>query len=306
MKLRYSGILLTVTASLLTACGGSSSGGSDGTQNGTGGGTEGGNGNNAGGGNTAMRELNDTGIVSCGTSAFGTNRLDCSIVNYTAPGSNMSQTIPHPQDGDQGRDADENDDTDGRAGFSFTKLSDDGSALAATATQTDDSWTCTRDEVTGLTWEVKEGSDSSSPRYYANTFTWYDTNANTNGTNSGTSDGGSCPSAELDCDTQSLVTWVNDNGGLCGFTDGWRLPTREELLGLVNFGHIAALSDPAIDTGYFPWTAEGSLQPTLYWSGSAHAGDATKAWRFYFAERSTTKIAAAEKSIAMRVRLVHD
>jgi hypothetical protein len=63
--------------------------------------------------------------------------------------------LTHPcagsgQDGDFGRDADKPAKKDGRAGFSFVKIGADGSELPADATD----WSCVRDKVTGLTWEM--------------------------------------------------------------------------------------------------------------------------------------------------------
>lgn len=47
----------------------------------------------------------------------------------------------------------------------------------------------------------------------------------------------------------------------CGFSSGWRLPTRRELLSIVNNDK----SNPAIDTTYFPNT-----QSSGYWSSDPH------------------------------------
>lgn len=85
------------------------------------------------------RGLNDTGIVRCAHT--NTNDVDCPVGPYP------------DQDAEFGRDADPtlNDATDGHAGFSFTKIAADGTALGAEATN----WVCVRDNVTGALWEVK-------------------------------------------------------------------------------------------------------------------------------------------------------
>lgn len=64
----------------------------------------------------ATGRLNDTGITACGNEAQ--NGLPCPLATH--PG----------QDGDYGRDATANDDRDGHAGFSFTKLDANGKPLA--------------------------------------------------------------------------------------------------------------------------------------------------------------------------------
>ena len=63
----------------------------------------------------------------------------------------------------------------------------------------------------------------------------------------------------------------------CGQTQGWRLPTRRELLSIVHNGS----AQPAIDTVYFPATAPGA-----YWSGDVYGLDTTKAWAVDFADGS--------------------
>ncbi len=71
------------------------------------------------------------------------------------------------QDAQVGRDADQststNNDADGRRGFNFTKIGADGKALVIqnqawsnTDLETAGSkWSCVKDNVTGLIWEVK-------------------------------------------------------------------------------------------------------------------------------------------------------
>ena len=54
---------------------------------------------------------------------------------------------------------------------------------------------------------------------------------------------------------------------------GWRLPTRAELLSLVD----DTRSEPAIDTARFPDTQSGA-----YWTGTPLASDSSCAWVVYF------------------------
>jgi hypothetical protein len=148
-------------------------------------------------------------------------------------GNNATCTsnIAVPQDCGYGRDATDSDDSDGHAGFSFTKLDAAGNELPASATE----WSCVRDNVTGLTWEVK--SDDGGIHDKDNTYRWGGKTALGDGTWGAYYD-----------DWDTLVDGSN-NEGLCGFTD-WRVPTIKELEGLVDAGSY----NPAIDSGYFPNT----------------------------------------------------
>ncbi|HLF96514.1 MAG TPA: DUF1566 domain-containing protein [Methylococcaceae bacterium] len=199
----------------------------------------------------AGAELNDTGIATCSNETQ--NGLPCPVNGY--PG----------QDAEYGRDATHNDDSDGRAGFSFTKLDGNGQALSAGAA----SWSCVRDNVTGLEWEVK--TDDGGLRDKDNTYTWYNPDSASNGGSAGTANGGSCTGSN--CDTQAYVQAVNA-AGLCGHAD-WRLPEREELRSLVDYS--VAYPGPTIDQNYFPNTRN-----TVFSSASPYAGVSTYAWLVSF------------------------
>lgn len=149
------------------------------------------------------------------------------------------------------------DDSDGHAGFSFTKLDSNGQPLAASATE----WSCVKDNVTGLIWEIH--TDDGGLRDKNNIYSWYNPDATTNGGDAGTQNGGSCTGG-IACDTQSYVTAMNAQG-LCGYHD-WRMPTVTELQGLMDYS--IPYPRPTIDTNYFPDT-----QASYYWSSSAAAGD---------------------------------
>ena len=204
--------------------------------------------------------LNDTGINWGGDYDAG-NNSDCS--------SNVSA----PQDCDQGRDATDNDDSDGHAGFSFTKIDSSGNALAA-ASATE--WSCVLDNVTGLIWEVKTDDDGLHDK--DDSYNWYNTDPATNGGAVGYADyygdicyGYDSSDASTYCNTEAFVSRVNAVA-LCG-TSSWRLPSREELRSIVDYSRY----DPSIDEDYFPNT-----QSVRYWSASPFIDGTDDAWNIYF------------------------
>jgi Protein of unknown function (DUF1566) len=196
-------------------------------------------------------QLTDTGQTTC-SDALG------ATVSCASTG----------QDGELGLDANSatNSALDGAAGFSYLKLSSSGKPLAASAT----SWDCVRDNITGLVWENKVvATNTSHLRSSAHTYTWYSTDTANNGGNAGSTGSNTCNATLTGnlCNTQAYVVAVNA-AGLCGKTD-WRMPTREELRSIVNFG----ASNPAIDANYFINT-----QPNRYWSSTSLAGVPSYAW----------------------------
>lgn len=197
------------------------------------------------------RPLNDTGIIRCVSADDASNDLDCP--QSSAPG----------QDAQFGRDVSDNDDSDGHAGFSFTKLDDNGNALPASAS----TWACVQDNVTGLIWEVK--TDNGGLHDKDHSYTWYSSDSTTNGGDTGSANGGICAGSY--CDTQSYVQAMNSQG-LCGVND-WRLPTLRSLISIVDFGR----NRPAIDTDYFPNT-----QSIEYWSASSPVSFSNYAWSVGF------------------------
>ena len=118
-------------------------------------------------------------------------------------------------------------------------------------------WACTQDNKTGLMWEVK--TDDSGLRDMAKKYTNYTPDYDPN----------KLYGAETNAD--GFVVDVNSQG-LCGASD-WRLPTKDELLGIVQKG----VTNPAIDTTYFPNT-----QSSYFWSSSPNADLSYGAWYVYF------------------------
>ena len=164
----------------------------------------------------------------------------------------------------------------GVKGFDYTKIANNGSVLPADAAlgSAAGEWACTRDNITGLIWEVKT---TSGLRSNANTYTWYSTDSATNGGGPGdNTDTTSCTGTLGSCNTEAYVTAVN--GGLCNATD-WRMPTVRELLTLVYaFG---STSVAAIDPTYFPNTPS-----SIFWTGSTYL-QIPGAWIVYFTGGTT-------------------
>lgn len=229
--------------------------------------------------------LNDTGIDWCAND--NTNNLDCPVADFEG------------QDGEFGRDAKARAGTltkigGGAAGFDYSKLGADGKELAiqnvvwdANGTEAAGSkWSCVRDNVTGLIWEVK--TTDGGHRDMNHTYTWYNPDVNTNGGDTGIQNGGQCKGS--DCDTHAFVQAVNSQG-LCGARD-WRMPTRQQLMSIVNNGQMK----PAIDTAYFPNTPSN-----LFWSSSPDSYGTIYAWNVGF---DLGYVNYFNKSYGMRVRLV--
>lgn len=232
-------------------------------------------------------KMNDTGITLCGDYAFdgGSGSHDNNITCGSS--DNDGDNVPSGQDSSYGRDVSHNDDGDGVAGFSFTKLDSDGQALPYEAEE----WSCVQDNTTGLIWEVKSPAGSDSLRDASFKYTWYNTTGINDGGSIGARTGAVCFDV-LHCNTEGFPEEVNAEG-LCGASD-WRTPSREELVGLVSFGRVA----PSIDRDWFPNT-----QLARYWSSSPVSVDSGIAWRLNF---SFGYDDTAEKSSKNHIRLVRD
>lgn len=86
---------------------------------------------------------------------LGDNALNDTGLDTFTDGNSANLTLEpssHPgQDASFGRDTEYHPDSDGHAGFSYTKLDQDGNPLPSNSP----SWDCTRDNTTGLVWENK-------------------------------------------------------------------------------------------------------------------------------------------------------
>jgi len=126
---------------------------------------------------------------------------------------------------------------------------------------------CVKDNITGLVWEGKE---TSGTRAGGNTYTHLG-----NG---------------LANDTSGHVAAAN-TANLCGFSD-WRVPTRQELLNIVDFGRTTA---PTINVSWFPNTAASK-----YWSVESNSTNSDNAWYVSF-EYGHSSFDALATSNALRL-----
>ena len=205
----------------------------------------------------------DTGIDFCANDTD--SNLACPVANF--PG----------QDGEiSGPD------------FGFTKLDTNGNLFDDSESE----WHCVVDNNTGLTWEVKV-DDSSSLHYFGHTYSWFQPD-DPNGGDDGVQAPNDAACGGADCDTDSFVTKVNEVG-LCGAKD-WRLPTRQELLTLVDSGR----SDPAIDTDYFQHIQSGTHD--FYWSSDSVARSPAGAHQVAFRLGSTEIFTKGQPERVMLVR----
>lgn len=225
--------------------------------------------------------VNDTGITTCGNYAYDSdgsdkgghdNATDCNAAGatQTVDGISNGLSVPAGQDAVYGRDAAQAASAligalakkgAGPAGFDYTKLDANGDELPDSAS----AWTCVRDNVTHLIWEVKTAANVDEG------FNWYSDDDSTNGYGANDVDfrargkrDASCDSVadEAGCkDTQGYTLKINQQA-LCGFTN-WRLPTVDELLSLVN---------KSVKTGVMANTDYlGPVSTKYHWSSTSSA-----------------------------------
>ena len=249
-----------------------------------------------------VKELNETltATLSAPTNAtLGKSTATATIFNDDAFGLNDTGitifSFPnHPaQDAGSGRDVTFPSNTDGHAGFVFTKLDNAGVPLNnQAATYGTTPWSCVQDSTTGLMWEVK--TTTAGLHNNTNTYTWFNSTGVNDGGTAGTANGGTCTGSG--CDTEKYVAAVNALTGanrLCGYTD-WRLPSTNELYSIVDL----SISGKTIDANYFPNTST----VYSYWTATPFAFvNPTYAWNINF---SIGAIANTGKQIPRIIRLV--
>lgn len=207
-------------------------------------------------------KLPDTGITASQCYAAGSDVL----VSCT---SAAAIALNNQQDGMVGRDVANNNDADGKAGFSYSVVPDPSGISGLNFPKT----ACVKDNITGLVWEGKPADGGY--RDFRKTYTNYG-----NG---------------MIGDASAYVAAVNA-AGLCGATD-WRLPTADELQGLVDYG--VAFPVPTVDATWF-FNTPGA-QSGGFASSSPYMGDASIVW---FVDFGSGFVSTYSRSSAYFVRLV--
>jgi hypothetical protein len=228
--------------------------------------------------------LNDTGVIQ--------------QASQSSVGENFQAAFPG-QDGQRGNDAIAKNTLlekagQGEAGFDFTLLNEIGDPVDEDSTQ----WTCVRDNVTGLIWEVKTNDGGSQDS--DNSYSWYTVN---NGEGQGSINGVGTSCTLPNCNTLEYVNHINSIG-LCGFFD-WRVPSHNELLSIIHFGKTDGV---VIDQVRFPNTLSEQTGELWYWTSQSSAdgvnGDAglpANAWVYDFTTGNDNFI---NKSTPAYIRLV--
>ncbi len=202
--------------------------------------------------------LNDSGQDTC---YDGSALVVCTSAN-------AGDTAANPrQDGRYGRDAAAGQLSKiggGAAGFDFTRVCMSGQLAGQGACPANpvqgtaaNQWACTKDNVTNLIWSLESGQG--------------------------------------DWTTYANITYpaAMNASNRCGYSSGWRLPTRRELLSIVHYG----TSNPAIDSVYFPGT-----QSNNYWAAETYTlVPPTYAWFVKFVDGS---VYGNDKANSSYVRLV--
>jgi hypothetical protein len=214
----------------------------------------------------ALGLINDTGMNRC----FDNSKLLSNCVSNEFPG----------QDASRGRDVHASllDKVgSGPGAFDFTKLDQFAGELPDSATN----FSCVRDNISGLIWEVKQESNGTLPntqlREAQNSYSWFLNSVN-NGGESGVEAAAqtSCPST-VNCGLEQHITEVNE-ANYCG-GNNWRVPTHSELSSLLYFAQEG--SGSVMINDFFPNTATQLINDVVpYWTmqTSVEGGESAFAW----------------------------
>lgn len=165
---------------------------------------------------------------------------------------------------------------DGEQGFDFTRLDNKGDAVENPSF----TFSCVRDNVTALVWQVKDIDDTSSLNYADQQFTWFVENDNGNFPGEPNTSSSSCNVQSQACNTQAYIDQINTQG-LCGFFD-WRLPLPNELQSIIHYGKSMP---PMVDSVFFPYLGSTVEQVLWYWTSQSSADGvsndiANNAWAY--------------------------
>ncbi|WP_286806963.1 MULTISPECIES: DUF1566 domain-containing protein [unclassified Marinimicrobium] len=197
--------------------------------------------------------LNDTGIETCG---------DNELFDYECPVAGFPL-----QDGEVGRDRLNDTDNQEEADdepqkYDFTKIDSEGNELPDDATE----WFCTRDNVTGLLWEVKTETGLHGAN---NLYSWYSPDDTVNGGVVGVPDGGHCEGSA--CDTHAFLEALNEKT-LCG-RDDWRLPDWGDWFSVTSFDPL-----PGDDLETFKYREVEHVEPAGWWTANTVANSDEHVW----------------------------
>ena len=177
--------------------------------------------------------------------------------------------------------------------LSYTKIANNGTALPDSAVLGSgaSNWACTRDNVTGLLWEVKtaDGALRDKQRTYTN----YDDTTKTQKFNG---------SAWLNPTQAEIDAASNSNGfakavnalTLCGRND-WKVPNKESLLSVMDPAY-----NPRINPTYFPDMVTSSAN---FWSTSPFPSSTYGA---YYLSFYNFFVGYSDRNQTYKVRLVSD
>lgn len=206
--------------------------------------------------------LNDTGISYCRSENMQT--INCSTAS------------PPRQDGNTGRDIKAFSGSlkktgGGTAGFDFSKIDRSGFLLKNQQAiwkndglETDGTkWSCVRDNVTGLIWEIKTEQGIRSKSQY---FSWYLTSPSLHGGIEGARTFEACQNDI--CNTEQYIKFLNEIQ-LCGSKE-WRMPTRAEQLNLLINNGVNSRLDPTV----FP----DQIPDSSFWTANSYMPDVNHAW----------------------------